>query len=179
MSAVRQRQLLRVVRALRDWPQNGFPTQRQVRRTLRRWRASRPGRSETDIAGALDFLGKITKRRSVVFLVSDFIATGYEQALHIANRRHDVIVIRVVDPREVSFPPVGLIELQDAESGEVLCVDASDANVQRGLEALVLREDEERSKRFRSMDVDEIVLHTDESPAQPLVRFFRQRERKR
>jgi len=110
--------------------------------------------------------------------VSDFIASGYEQQLRIANKRFDIIAITIQDPREISLPSIGMIELQDAETGEVLLVDTRDTNVLKGFEVLNAEEARERSRLFRSMNVDEIAVRTDEPIVDPIMRFFRMRERR-
>ena len=96
-----------------------------VLRVLRELLYHEPKGRQTDIGKTLEYLNRVTKRRSVVFLVSDFINTGYEKALQIANRRHDIVAITVTDPREMNMPDVGFIRLEDAETGEVVLVDTS------------------------------------------------------
>ena len=177
MSAVRRRQLTRVVRNIQHWPPD-FSSRRLMRKALKRLSQPSGERVETDIGGALEYLSKITKTRAAVFLVSDFIASGYESQLRIANKRFDIIAITIQDPREISLPSIGMIELQDAETGEVILVDTRDTNVLQGFEVLNARENGERKKLFQSMSVDEIAVRTDESLLDPIQRFFRMRERR-
>ena len=94
-----------------------------VLRVLRELLYFRPEDRRTDIRTALDYLNRVVRRRSVVFLVSDFLSPNYEKALRIANRKHDVVAIQVVDPRETELPEVGYIELEDAETGEITLLD--------------------------------------------------------
>jgi len=138
----------------------------------------RPRQGRTDIAAALDYLGRVTTKRCVVFLVSDFLGEGYERALRVVGRRHDLIAVALADPRELRMPAVGLVELEDAESGETVVLDTGSAAVRRRYEQL----GEARALRlralFRSADVDSIEVLTNEDYVRTLVRFFRARERR-
>ena len=138
----------------------------------------RPRRT-TDVAGALDYLNRVVRRRSVCFLISDFMDGDYEKPLRIASRRHDLIAVALGDRREVDIPPMGFLELEDAETGEIVLIDTSDPLFQRGLAAEALKDDRERRDRLRSMNIEQIVLQTDEDMVRPLLRFFHTRERKR
>ena len=149
-----------------------------VLRVLRELLFHKPRGTKTDIADALEYLNRITKRRSVVFLVSDFINKGYEKALQIANRRHDIVAITVTDPRELEIPDVGFIELEDAETGEVVLVDTSYSEV-RSLYSNRSSEDiNRRNKLFKSINVDHIDIQTDKPYVEPLIKFFRMRARR-
>jgi uncharacterized protein (DUF58 family) len=138
----------------------------------------RTPREGTRIATALEFLMKVRSRRSVCFLVSDFIDEGYERALVAANRKHDVIAVLISDPRELEFPAVGLVELRDAETGKVRVVDTSSSSFRRNFE----RQNRERvdalEHRLRSAGVDFIHVDASGSVVDPLVKFFRMRERR-
>jgi uncharacterized protein (DUF58 family) len=137
-----------------------------------------PRRSRTDVTQALDFLGRVTHRRAVVFLVSDFQAAGYEKRLRIAARRHDLIAVSLTDPREAKLPVAGLIELEDAESGECIVVDSGSAAVRRRYEALARERADKLAVSLRSMGIDQIPVVTGEDYVRDLVRFFRVRERR-
>ena len=89
---------------------------RHVLRVLRELLYFQPEGRGTDIRGALEYLARVVRRRAVVFVVSDFLASDYDKALAVAGRRHDTIVIRIGDPRERELPAVGYIELEDAET---------------------------------------------------------------
>jgi len=95
----------------------------------------RPRSRKTDISAVLDFLNRITSRRVIAFLISDFIADGYEKLLRITNKKHDLIAISIADPRERELPPVGLVELEDAETGETCLIDTGDAAFRREFSA--------------------------------------------
>ncbi len=149
-----------------------------VLRVLRELLYHEPKGTQTDISGALEYLNRVTKRRSVVFLVSDFINTGYEKALQIANRRHDIVAITVTDPREMEMPDVGFIELEDAETGEMVLVDTSYSEL-RGLYATRSKKDKvTRDKLFQSINIDHIDVRTDKPYIEPLIRFFKIRAKR-
>lgn len=149
-----------------------------VLRVLRELLYHKPQGTKTDIAEALEYLNRITKRRSVVFLVSDFINKGYEKALQIANRRHDIVAITVTDPRELELPDVGFIELEDAESGEVVLVDTSYSEVRSLYSTKSAQDIMRRNKLFKSINVDHIDIQTDKPYVEPLIKFFRMRAKR-
>ena len=91
---------------------------RHVLRVIRELLNFRPRQAKTDIVGALDYLGKVNKKRAVVFLVSDFQAEGFEKSMRVIGRRHDLVAVTITDPREVSLPDVGLVELEDANRAQ-------------------------------------------------------------
>ena len=149
-----------------------------VLRLIRELLNFKPKAARTDIGGTLDYFGKVAKKRAVVFLVSDFQSEGFEKSMRIVSKRHDLVAVPVTDPREVRLPNVGLIELEDAETGEMVLVDTSSAAVRKQYERL----GRERSERFRelfaSMGVDRIEVMTDKDYVSRLVQFFRARERR-
>jgi uncharacterized protein (DUF58 family) len=151
---------------------------RHVLRLIRDLLEFRPRQAQTDIAGALEYFGRVTPRRCVAFLVSDFLGQDFDRRLRVLGRRHDLIAVSVTDPREVRLPDVGLIELEDAETGEVVLLDTASAAVRRRYEglgearALALRD------AFRGMGVDQIEVMTDRDYVRSLVAFFRGRERR-
>lgn len=151
---------------------------RHVLRVLRELLYFKPEDRKTDISVALEYLSNVVRKRSVVFLVSDFIAENYEKALRIANRRHDIVAISISDPRERSLPDVGFIELEDAETGEIMTVDSTDATLRNLFNLQATKEQVERSRLFKSMDVDHIDISTDQSYIEPLIRFFRMRAKR-
>ncbi|MHC5003392.1 MAG: DUF58 domain-containing protein [Planctomycetota bacterium] len=150
-----------------------------VLRVIRELLALEPSGRGTDIAGAVDHLNRILRRKAVVFVISDFRDEGYEQSLRIARRRHDVILVSVADRREAVLPGVGLIELVDAETGERLVVDTGSAGWRERFEAEA-RESVDAQQRQRRRDrLDCIDVRTGESFVEPLARFFRARELRR
>ncbi|TVM00249.1 MAG: DUF58 domain-containing protein [Candidatus Brocadia sp. WS118] len=151
---------------------------KHVLRVIRELLCAEPAGKRTNISVALEYMDKISTRRAICFVVSDFIANDYAHALRIANKRHDVIAIPIVDPREQELPNVGFIELRDAESDEILLVDTANPLARKEFGALHARQKQERSRLFRSMGVDEIVIGTDRHYVEPIVRFFRLREKR-
>jgi uncharacterized protein (DUF58 family) len=149
-----------------------------VLRVIRELLNFKPRQASTDIEGALDFLGKVTKKRSVIFLVSDFQAEGFEKPMRVIGKRHDLVAVTVVDPREVSLPNVGLIELEDAETGEIVLLDTGSAGIRKKYERLGREQSDRFRDLFSSMGVDQIEVMTDRDYVPNLVRFFRMRERR-
>jgi len=133
----------------------------------------------TNIDEAVGFLNRVTVRKSVCFLVSDFLTDGFDSSLRIARRRHDLIPIVVQDPRERTLPRGGIIELEDAERGETILVDTDSRRIRRAFAENYERRETSRDALFRRMDTETIVVNTDESYVEPLVRFFRKREKRR
>lgn len=151
---------------------------KHVLRVIRELLCAQPSGKGTNLSVALEYLNKITHRRTISFVVSDFIANDYVHALRIANKKHDVIAVTITDPREQELPNVGFVELSDAETGEVVLFDTADLNARKAFSVMNNRRGQERSKLFRSMGVDEIVIDTSGHPVEPIVRFFRMREKR-
>jgi uncharacterized protein (DUF58 family) len=138
----------------------------------------RPEGKGTDIAEALSYLNRVRRRQSVVFLISDFLAEEYRQALLVTSKRHDVIALAVTDQREIDMPDVGLLELEDAESGETTLVDTSSRGFR---EAYAQQSRSRRARRdqiFRSINVDRIDMYTGQSYVKPITAFFKERARR-
>jgi len=151
---------------------------RHVLRVLRELLYFEPEGRGTDIAGALQYLARVVRRRAVVFVVSDFLADGYEKALAVAGRRHDTVAIRMSDPREHQLPAVGYLELEDAETGEHVTVDVSDPAFRAAFESDVAEKLTARERQFRKTRVDVVEITTDHPYADRLMRFFRQRAKR-
>jgi len=149
-----------------------------VLRVLRELLYFKPEGRGTDVGGALEYLAKVVRRRAVVFVVSDFLAEGFDRPLAVAGRRHDTIVIQLGDQRERELPPVGFLELEDAETGERLTVDVTDPVFRSAFERDVATSAETLARRFRQTGVDVIRISTDRPYADRLMRFFRQRARR-
>jgi uncharacterized protein (DUF58 family) len=147
-----------------------------VLRVIRELLNFKPRQASTDIVGALDYLGKVTKKKAVVFLVSDFQAEGFEKSMRVIARRHDLVAVTVVDPREVRLPNVGLVELEDAETGEIILVDTSSGSVRKNYERLGREQSARFRELFASMGVDQIEVKTDKDYVPSLVKFFKARE---
>jgi uncharacterized protein (DUF58 family) len=151
---------------------------RHVLRVIREVLSFQSKGKGTDISAALEHLNHVTQRRCVTFVISDFLDPKAQLALKIANRRHDVIGVVIDDPRDFNLPDVGLIELEDAESGERVLVDTGDARVRQAFAEQADKARRERDRVLRSVDVDAIALRTDRSYTEALMRFFRMREKR-
>ena len=132
----------------------------------------------TNLAGALDYVNRVISRRAVVFMISDFIAPNFEKALTVASRRHDVVAMPVSDPGESKLPDVGIITLEDAETGEQIDINTGSRAVRRGLADLEETRRKAMNKLFRSSRVDTVPLSTTEDYLLALRVFFAQRERR-
>ena len=132
----------------------------------------------TDIALALDYLGRVLNKRGVVFLVSDFLDKNFEKPLRVLARRHDLIAVTVSDPRELSLPDVGLLEIQDAETGESMVIDTGSKRVRSKYRRLAEEKNNKLSILFQSTGIDHIKLLTNRDYVLDLVKFFRKRMKK-
>jgi uncharacterized protein (DUF58 family) len=132
----------------------------------------------TNLAGALDYMNRVISRRAVVFMISDFMAPDFTKALTVTSRRHDLVAMPVTDPGESELPDVGIVTLEDAETGEQIDVNTSSRAVRRGL--FELNEERLRAldRLLRSRRVDVVPLSTAEDYLIPLRAFFDQRERR-
>jgi len=135
----------------------------------------------TDLAPLFDVALATFKRRSLIIVVSDFIsAPGWERSLHLLNQRHEVLAIRLWDPREMSLPDLGLVVMEDAETGEQIYVDTRDKQFRRRFEEAARRREAALSAAFRQAGVDALSLSTEEDLVGALVRFaVRRRYRRR
>lgn len=138
-----------------------------------------PRSPRTDLSAGLDFLGHVAHHRAVAFLVSDFLApqTSYEHALRITSRRHDLIPVVVSDPLETQLPRVGLIDLYNPETGELVVFDSSGPEA-RAFAASVKREETSRAALFRRLALDPIEVSTDRPYLPALTTFFAARARR-
>lgn len=149
-----------------------------VLRLIRELLYFKPKQTCTNIAEGLDYLGRITSKRSVVFLVSDFLGSDFEKPMRILGKRHDLIAVSITDPREVALNDVGLVELQDAETGQLVLIDTASQHVRNQYEQLGQQRRAELKGLFASMDIDQIEVFTDRDYTHDLVRFFKMRERR-
>ncbi len=137
----------------------------------------KPTRSGTNITEALKFLNRVQTKKAVTFLVSDFFAPSFDAALRIAAKRHDLITIAINDPREMAFPDSGLIELEDAETGETILVDSGSKQFRMFYEQEMKKRHTSISNLFKTSGIDEIRISTETGYVDPLVHFFKKRER--
>jgi uncharacterized protein (DUF58 family) len=149
-----------------------------VLRVIRELLEFKPRQTRTDIRQAIQFLARVTTKKCVVFLVSDFLETGFAQPLRAIGAKHDVIAISITDPLEIRMPDVGLVELEDAETGEWIQIDTSSASFRHRYEGLGEERRKELRDLFRSMDIDQLEVITNRDHVRDLVAFFRTRERR-
>jgi len=147
-------------------------------RIIRELLSFRPSSTATSLKAGLEYLNHIQKKRSIVFLLSDFIDEGYEAALRIAGRRHDLVGIVLSDPREQELPSVGLVPLKDAETSQVRWVDTSDKKVRAAYRIHREAVDTKRQAVFVSSRLDAVDIRLDRPTMKPLVDFFRKREKR-
>ena len=132
----------------------------------------------TDISLALEYAMKVVRRHSVMFLISDFRDSGYGNAMRVANKKHDLVAITISDHRELEIPPVGLIEVEDGETGKRAILDFRRPGASARFKQVAQELAAERRAIFSRAKVDEIGLRTDQEYVEPLIRFFQQRERR-
>lgn len=156
-------------------PQKG---RRHVLRVIREILGYQPNGTGTKVEEALKFVNRILKQRSVIFLVSDFIDDNFEKILGVVSRRHDLVAVRLKDPREAELPRLGLVEFEDNETGRRVLIDTADEQVRLLVKAEARRRDEALAKLFRRNKVDLIEIFTDRPYLEPVQKFFKLRERR-
>jgi uncharacterized protein (DUF58 family) len=134
--------------------------------------------ARTDLAGALQYVCRVQRRKAVVFVISDFLDEGFERALRIANARHDVVALTVADPRELELPAVGFVALEDPETGAVVELDTRHPRVRELFAAGAATRRAKLQTALRRSGVDELAVRTDRPYVASLNRFFRMRERR-
>ena len=137
-----------------------------------------PNSQKTNLKNPLEQVSKTIKRKSIVFVISDFIdKSNYLKPLKILRKRHDVIALRIIDPREKEIPDVGMIELEDDESGEQILVDTSDEEFRNSYHKLIVENDLQFLTNMKKNKVDTISLLTDQDYSIPVKKFFKRRLR--
>jgi uncharacterized protein (DUF58 family) len=149
-----------------------------VLRVVRELLIFKPRHKGTDLALGLDKVNHLVRKRAVVFLISDYLDSGYERQLRLTARRHDLIAVTLDDPRESELPALGLLRLTDAESGREVVIDTSRRAVRRAFAEAARRRHEARAELLRRAGVDLVGIRTDRPYEQPLLQFFRRRERR-
>ncbi len=153
---------------------------KHVLRVIRELLDFRPRGGETDIGGALEFLTRVARKRAVVFLISDFLTDpeAFERPLKLAGRRHDLIAISIGDPREAELPSLGLLQLEDIETGETMVIDSRSLRIRSMYKERGEKAYRQRRDLFRRIDVDQIAVGTDRPYLDSILRFFKMRERR-
>lgn len=147
-----------------------------VLRVIRELLAHEPAGMGTDISAALEFFRHVQRRRCTAFLVSDFQDDGWEQAIRVVRRRHDLVAIDVSDEREVDLPDVGLMEVCDNETGDLMLLDTSSPTVRHAWSKQAIEDMDRRVGWMRRHRIDRLPLQTGESYVETLSAFFRRRE---
>lgn len=137
-----------------------------------------PEKSGTNLSEALIYLNNIEKKRAIVFVLSDFMAEGYQQALTIAAKRHDIIGVHIFDEREKSLPDVGLLHVEDAETGQKRLIDTSDANIRSQYASYFESNKERFQKDFALAKSDTISISTEEDYIKAMQVFFKRRSKR-
>lgn len=145
-------------------------------RLLRELLFFKPESKGTNIEKGLDYLGRVLRKKAVVFLVSDFFDTGYEKKMRIMSRRHDLIAVTVTDPHETELPDIGLIEISDTETGKQIIVDTGSKSVRKDYKALMLAGRKNINQFLISSGIDKIDIHVDQDYVKEIIRFFLRRE---
>jgi uncharacterized protein (DUF58 family) len=162
-------------------------TWRELTSTVRKWftkmtataaKAPTATRRATSISAALEFCRQVLPRRAVLFLISDFLDDNYLQVLRHANRKHDVVAALITDPREESMPPAGLVTLEDAESGRTRLVDTRSQTFRTELAQRAATRRTQLADQLRATGMDLVAFDASGSMVDPLLKFFRERERR-
>ena len=134
-----------------------------------------PENKETNIAEALRFFTNAINKRSIAFLISDFIDQGFDDALKIANKKHDIIALKVYDQRETEIPSIGLVKLKDAESGKFIWADTSSRSIRENYSRWWVQNNMKLNEIFSKSGVDSVAIRTDEDYVKPLMKLFKKR----
>ncbi len=132
----------------------------------------------TDLNLPLEYLSNVQKRKTVTFLISDFQCEGYEGTLRLAKQKHDIVALWIQDPREETLPDVGLLHLEDAETGETILIDTHDRSWAKQYAVLTKKAFLAQKRVLNAMNIDVVTIRTDRSLVEPLVRYFKMREKK-
>ncbi|MCF8229088.1 MAG: DUF58 domain-containing protein [Bacteroidales bacterium] len=152
---------------------------KHILRIIRELIDFKPEHRETDIAGALRFLTNAIKKRCIAFLISDFINTGFEDAVQIASRKHDLIGLRIYDRRETEMPAIGMIRVKNAETGKSMWIDTSDKKLRNIFRQKIQEHGFYLKNVFLKSGIDHASIATDQDYVKPLVNLFKKREARR
>lgn len=181
LSAIRNNDKVGLI-VFTDKVEKFVPPRKGIRHVLRVVREAlyfKPQGKATNINAALEYLNKVTTRKTVSFIISDFYAVGFKQMLSVSNKRHDIVAVTITDPRELELPNLGLLKLDDPETGRSFIIDTSDKQVRREFLENADKRIKERNKLFSSINVDVIDVRTDIDYVLSLIRFFRVRKNRR
>jgi uncharacterized protein (DUF58 family) len=151
---------------------------KHVLRVVREVLAYEPIHRQTSIETAIRYLNNVLRKKSVVFLISDFFDQGYEKSLRVANQRHDLVALPINDPRDTDLPDVGILQMLDPETGEMLWVDTSLKRIRDQYRKLAMGFVEARNRVFLRNRIEFVDIYTHQPYDVPLVKFFRQRAKR-
>ncbi len=151
---------------------------RHVMRVIREALYYKPQGRGTDVSLALEYLNRVTKRRTIAFMISDFFSSDFKTTLSVSNKRHDIIAVTITDPREIDLGNLGIIKLHDAETDKSFTIDTSNRAFRERYNRDALQRIKEREVSFRSVNVDNINVNTDRPYVKELIKFFKMRERR-
>ncbi len=155
-----------------------------ILRIIRELIEFKPQHQKTDISSALRYLTNVIKKRSICFVISDFMEnttiqkTLLDDALKLANKKHDLVALQIYDERETDLPDVGLVRFRHAETGEMLTVDTSDERIRMNYKKNWALKQKQLADAFAKSGVDNVILRADQSYVQPLMKLFKKRGRK-
>ncbi|MFH0894599.1 MAG: DUF58 domain-containing protein [Bacteroidota bacterium] len=138
-----------------------------------------PVSKKTDISVALKYFSNVIKKRAIVFLLSDFLNDRFEDPLRIVSRKHDLVALRVYDQREKELPRIGLLQIRDAESGEIKTIDTSNNKTRKNYTNWWLVKESRLDEMFIRNGIDAVRIRVDEDYVKPLIRMFKKRERRK
>ncbi|MEZ4806491.1 MAG: DUF58 domain-containing protein [Flavobacteriales bacterium] len=147
-----------------------------ILRLVRELLEFKPASKGTDITTALRYLNNVIKKRSITFLISDMMDTGYDDALKIANRKHDLVVLRTTDPREGELPNVGLVQFVDPETRTTRWVNTGSRAMRNAYRATALKHQNRTRELLRRSGVDHATISTQDGYVRPLMNLFKRRE---
>lgn len=153
-------------------PQKG---KKHILRIIRELLTFEPQSKQTNIAGALEYLTSVIKKRSIAFLVSDFIDTKFKDAMTIANRKHDLVALQVYDKRDAEMPNIGFVKMEDAETGEIKYIDTANKKVRESYNQWWNKHNEELQTAFKLSGVDSAKVATGEDYVKSLIHLFKHR----
>ena len=146
-------------------------------RVIRDILSHRSSTKMTNLNLPLEYLNRVAKRKAIAFLISDFQGEGYEKILRQTAKHHDLIAVHISDPKEHEMTNVGLIELEDAENSDVMVIDTKNKKIRSSWKNIMSEEEKKRTMLFRSSNIDQITISTDGSIVDPIIKFFKKRER--
>ena len=149
-----------------------------ILRIIRELIEFKPANKKTNITEALRYVSNVIKKKSIVFVISDFTDTQFEDALKYTNKKHDVVALQIYDPKEMELPDIGLLSLLDAETGETIEIDSSNLEFRKAYKKGALQKEKKLNEAFTKSGIDWIKLRTDQNYVQQLMILFKKRGRK-